>query len=330
MSIENDFKEVQTLIKVAKNKAFHAVNSEMIALYWQVGKYVLEKTTAKKWGSSVVKSLAEFIKKNEPDTKGFSAQNIWRMKQFYETYHANTKLSPLVREISWTNNMLIISKTTSDIEKEFYLKLTIQERYKKAELERQLDSNLFERVIVSKEKLSPKMREIHPDSSKMFRDEYMLDFLNLPHKYNETDLRKGILKNLKDFILEFGKDFIFIGDEYRVQVGNSDFFIDLLFFHRELQCLVAFELKTTSFKPEYLGKLEFYLEALDRDVKKEHEKPSVGIILCKQGDDKVVEYALSRSLSPAAISKYQTELIERSVLEDKLEEFFKLNEDNEK
>jgi len=287
---------------------------------------VSKKVETQEWGTGVVKKLADFLQKNEPDTKGFSAQNIWRMKQFFETYRNNEKLSLLVREINWTNNMLIISKTNNDIEKEFYLKLTIQEKYKNKELERQLDTNFFDRVINNNQKLSVSLRELHPTVNDYFRDSYMLDFLKLPKLYKEHDLRKGIVENLKQFILEFGRDFIFIGEEYRVQVGNSDFKIDLLFYHRELQCLVAIELKTVEFKPEHLGKMEFYLEALDRDVKKAHEKPSVGIILCKYKDNSVVEYALSRSLSPAMVAKYHTELIDTKILEQKLNDFFELSE----
>ncbi len=333
MKLDNQFNEIRKLIIAAKQKAYRAVNKDLITLYWEVGEYVSKKVNNLEWGNSVVKNLSEYIQHKEPDIKGFSSQNIWRMKQFYETYHNNKKLSPLVREISWSNNLLILSKTNTNTEKEFYLRLSTAEKLKKKELERQLDSNLFERFVDSGKKLSPKLREIHPQSDDIFRDSYLLDFLNLPKPYNENDLRKRILrkrilKHLKSFILEFGKDFIFIGDEYRVQVGNNDFFIDLLFYHRELQCLVAIELKTTAFKPEHLGKMEFYLEALDRDVKKEHEKPSVGIILCKYGDTKVVEYALSRSLSPALVAKYQTELIETKILENKLDEFYQLNENN--
>lgn len=326
MDFEKQFAEVHDLIKNAKARAFHAVNYELINLYWHVGEYVCNKVSSEQWGNGVVKNLSLYIQKREPDTKGFSPQNIWRMKQFYETYYKNQKLSPLVREISWTNNLLILSKTDTEIEKEFYIRLAIQEKYKKKELERQLDSGLFERIIKNGEKLSPKMRELYPNADTMFRDTYLLDFMKLPKPYDEKDLKKGILDNLKQFILEFGKDFIFIADEYRVQVGNSDYFIDLLFYHRELQCLVAIELKTTEFKPEYLGKLEFYLEALDRDVKKVHEKPSVGIILCKFKDVKVVEYALSRSLSPALVAKYRTELIDKKILESKLSDIFELNE----
>ncbi len=324
-NFEEQFSEIQLLIRKARERAYLIVNHEIIDLYWRIGEYISKKVETMEWGTGAVKNLADFLQKNEPETRGFSAQNIWRMKQFYETYCNNPKLASLVRDISWSNNMLIISKTNNDIEKEFYMKLAITEKYKFNELERQLNTNFFERVISETQKLSMPLREIHPKASSYFRDTYMLDFLSLPKSYKEKDLRKNILANLKQFILEFGKDFIFVGEEYLVQVGNSDFKIDLLFYHRELQCLVAIELKTVEFKPEHLGKLEFYLEALDRDVKKKHEKPSVGIILCKYKDSRVVEYALSRSLSPALVAKYHTQLIETKILEQKLDEFFEYN-----
>jgi predicted nuclease of restriction endonuclease-like (RecB) superfamily len=185
---------------------------------------------------------------------------------------------------------------------------------------------LFERTFAEKKNLSAVLREIHPMAEHKLRDSYVVDFLSLPKTHSEQDLRKAIILNLKDFILEFGKDFAFVGEEYRLPVGNKDFYIDLLFYHRELQCLVAFDLKITDFKPEYMGKMEFYLEALDNDVKKTHEKPSVGIILCKNHDSQVVQYALNRTISPAMIAKYETGLPDKNLLERKLDEFFMLEE----
>ncbi len=323
---EKQFSEIRKIIKKAKKDAFKSVNTVLIDLYREIGGYVSKKVNSSEWGKSVVNQLSDFIRQNEPDIKGFSPQNIWRMKQFYEIYADNTKLSALVREISWTNNLMIISKSTSDKEREFYIKLSIQERYSSRELERQIDSGLFERIMLSDKKPSAVMREIYPNVNEAFRDNYMLDFLALPKQHSEKDLRKAIIKHLKGFILEFGKDFTFVGEEYRVQVGNKDFYVDLLFFHRELQCLVAFDLKITDFKPEYLGKMEFYLEVLDNDLKKVHEKPSVGIILCKNKDAKVVQYALNRSISSTMVAKYETKLIDKKILEQKLDEFFNQEE----
>lgn len=290
---------------------------------------ISEKISKQEWGKGIVKNISDYLNKTDPNLKGFSSQNLWRMKQFYESYHTNSKLSPLVREISWTNNMIILSKSKTDKEREFYIKLSIKERLSKRELERQIDSAVFERVILSDKKLPPMVREIYPSANQSFKDSYNLNFLSLPKKFSEKNLRKSIIKNLKDFILEFGKDFAFVGEEYRIQVGKKDFYIDLVFYHRDLQCLVAIDLKITDFKPEYLGKMEFYLEALDNDIKKKHEKPSVGLILCKSKDSKIVEYALNRSISPTLISQYETKLIDKKLLETKLDEFFELEKNNE-
>ena len=328
MNLKRQFVEIRNMIKQAKTRAFKAVNAELIELYWNIGEYISDKVKKSDWGKSVVNNLSEYLILNEPDMKGVSSQNLWRMKQFYEIYYKDKKLSTLVREISWSNNLIIISKSKTDQEREFYIQLSVAERLSKRELERQIDSAQFERVVLSNEKLSPVVREMHNSVDKVFKDNYVLDFLALPKKYSEKNLRKAIIENFKDFILEFGKDFTFVGEEYRLQVGKKDFYIDLLFYHRDLQCLVAMDLKITDFKPEYMGKMEFYLEALDRDVKKIHEKPSVGIILCKNKDSEVVEYALNRSISPTLVSKYETRLFDKKLLESKLDEFFKLAERN--
>ena len=298
MQLENQFSEIRQLISTAKVSAYRAVNTELINLYWEIGKYISNKITNADWGKGIVKNLSIYLNETEPELKGFSLQNLWRMKQFYEAYKDSSKLSPLVREIPWTHNMIILSSSKSTDEQEFYIRLTIKERFSKRELERQINSSLFERTLLSDKKLSPVLRELHPTANQIFKDKYIFDFLSLPESFSEKNLRKGIIKNLKEFILEVGKDFSFVGEEYRIQVGKKDFYIDLIFYHRELQCLVAIDLKITDFKPEYMGKMDFYLEALDRNIKKEHEKPSVGIILCKSKDSQVVEYALNRSISP--------------------------------
>ena len=250
------------------------------------------------------------------------------MKQFYETYKDVEKVSPLVTQISWSNHLHILSKTKTMEEKEFYLRLAAKHKYTKRDLERQIDSGFYERYMLSDAKVSPLVTQIHPDVSSTFKDTYVLEFLNLPEPFLEKDLQKTIVRNLKKFILELGGDFIFVGENYRIQVGNNDYFIDLLFFHRDLRCLVVFELKINDFKPEYLGKMNFYLEALDRDVKKEHENPSVGVILCKSKNNEVVEYALSRNMSPALVAEYRTKLIDKKILQQKLLEFYEISRDN--
>ena len=272
--------------------------------------------------------LADYIQRTHHNIKGFNRRGLYRMKQFYETYCGNENVSSLLTQISWTNHLLILSKTNSMEEKEFYLALSIKEKYTSRELGRQIDSGFYERYMLSNANVSSLLTQNHAAISSNFKDTYVLDFLNLPHHYSEKDLQKGIMSNLKNFILEFGKNFTFVGEEYRIQVGNNDYYIDLLFFHRELSCLVAFELKIDDFKPEYLGKINFYLEALDRNVKKPHENPSVGVILCKSKDEEVVEYALSRNLSKSMIAEYRTKLIEKEVLEHKLHELYRLSADN--
>jgi predicted nuclease of restriction endonuclease-like (RecB) superfamily len=244
------------------------------------------------------------------------------MKQFFEAYAGNVKVSALRTQLAWTNHRIILSKAKTPQEREFYVRFFSRNNVSTREVEHQIDSGLFERSLLSKPKVSAALTQIHPTISNIIRDSYSLDFLGLPDNHSEYDLRKGIVRSLKNFIIEFGRDFAFVGEEYRIQVGMKDFFLDLLFYHRELRCLVAFELKIDEFKPEYLGKLSFYLEALDRDVKKPHENPSIGIILCKGKDDEVVEYALNRTLSPAAIADYTTKLPDKRLLQNKLHEFF--------
>jgi predicted nuclease of restriction endonuclease-like (RecB) superfamily len=322
ISLQAQFAEVAELIRRGRKRALASVNTATIDTYWRVGEYISKKVERAEWGTGVVSRLSDYLAQALPDIKGFSDKNLWRMKKFYEVWRDSSKLSTLLRQLPWSSHLHIISKAKSRQEREFYLKLAIQERLDVRSIARAIDNDLHDQTALHKPKLSTALREQHPSAESIFRDSYSLDFLGLPDNHSETDLRKGIVRSLKNFIIEFGRDFAFVGEEYRVQVGLKDFFLDLLFYHRELRCLVAFELKIDEFKPEYLGKLSFYLEALDRDVKKPHENPSIGIILCKGEDDEVVEYALSRTLSPAAIADYTTKLPDKKLLQDKLHEFF--------
>jgi predicted nuclease of restriction endonuclease-like (RecB) superfamily len=320
MELQKQFEHITQLIAQARSRAFQAVNRELVTLYWHIGEYVSLQVVQQTWGKSVVKDLAKYIQKTEPNIKGFSAQNIWRMKQFYETYKDNEKLSALPRELSWTNNVLIFTQCKSDEELEFYLRMTIKERWSSRELERQLNSSCFERVMLGNAKLTTVQRQLPQDITNTFKDSYVLELLQLPEYPQESDLRKGIAQNITRFLLEFGRDFAFMGEEYPLQVGNQDFAVDLLFYNRSLSCMVAIELKIERFKPEHLGQLNFYLEALDRDIRKPHENPSIGILLCKGKDDTVVEYAMSRNLSPALIAEYQTQLPDKALLKARWEE----------
>ncbi len=291
---QSDFLAVVDLIRDARSAALRVVNTHLIDLYWNIGEYISRRIENENWGDGTVINLAAFIARSEPAAKGFTDKNLWRMRQFYETYRDEPKLSTLWRETSWSNNRTIMTRCKSVAEKEFYLRLCAKDRYSNRELERQISASVFERTIIGNQKLSPLLRELHPAIEGTFRDSYVFEFLNLP-EHNESDLQRSLIADMRNFILEIGKDFLFVGEEYRLQVGNTDFFTDLLFYHRGLQCLVMFELKTDKFKPEFLGKLNFYLEALDRDFKKENEHPSIGVLLCKGKDQTVVEYSLARN-----------------------------------
>ena len=319
MDAHPEFQHIVTLIADAKQRAYQAVNHELVSLYWNIGAYLHTQVNAHAWGRAVVQELADFIGRTEPNIKGFSAQNLWRMKQFYETYKDEPKLAPLVREIPWTHHRLIIPCKT-DREREFYLRLTLKERLSKRELERQIASSYYERVMLGNAQLGSLSPVLPQDITNVFKDTYILELLQLPEVHQEQDLRKAIARNITKFLLEFGRDFAFMGEEYPLQVGNQDFAIDLVFYHRKLRCLVAIELKIERFKPEHLGQLNFYLEALDRDVKTETENPSIGILLCKGKDDTVVEYALKRSLSPTLVADYHTQLPNKALLQQKWEE----------
>jgi predicted nuclease of restriction endonuclease-like (RecB) superfamily len=320
-----DFAEITRLIDSARQRAYQAVNTTLIELYWQVGAYLSGKIAAVEWGEGVVEQLAQHIASTQPGLKGFTRRNLFRMRQFYETYCGQEEVSPLVRELPWTHNLIILSRSKRPEEREFYLKMAAQERWSKRELERQYDTALFERVVLSPAKVSPLVTQSHPGAASVFRDSYLVEFLDLPAAHLESDLQHGLLAQLKQFLLELGRDFCFIGSEYPLQVGKQDFALDLLFFHRGLNSLVAIELKTTRFSPEHLGQLNFYLEALDRDHKKPHENPAIGLLLCASKDDEVVEYALSRSLSPALVAQYQTQLPDKKLLQAKLHEFYVAN-----
>jgi predicted nuclease of restriction endonuclease-like (RecB) superfamily len=226
--------------------------------------------------------------------------------------------------LPWSQNLLILSRSKRDEEREFYLRLASRERWSYRELQRQLSGGLFERTVLCPAKLSPVVTELYPDAASVFKDTYLLEFLDLPTPHGEADLQRGLVEKLKQFLIELGRDFCFIGSQYPLQVGGRDFALDLLFFNRGLNCLVAIELKIDEFQPEYLGKLEFYLESLDRDVRKPHEQPSIGVLLCATKDHEVVKYALSRTVSPALVAEYETKLPDKRLLQAKLHEFYQL------
>lgn len=217
---------------------------------------------------------------------------------------------------------MILGRSRMPEERVFYVRMAVRERWRSRELDRQIKASLFERAVLDPPKVAAVLRQTHPGAEAVFRDVYVLDFLQLSAEHTESDLHTSLLRNLGRFLTELGRDFCFVGSEYPLQVGGRDFALDLLFFHRGLNCLVAIELKVDEFQPEHLGKLEFYLEALDRDVRKPHERPSIGVLLCATRDVEVVEYALSRSISPTLIAEYQAMLPDKAVLRAKLHEFY--------
>jgi len=330
--LDVNFNQIIEMIKKRKNNAYRKVNEEMILLYLEVGKFLYELIENGSYGDKIIDKAAEFMKNNYPLVRGFNKRNLHRMVQFYKTYKDNKKVSTLLTQLSWSSNMLILSNTKTEEERQFYLNLAIKENYSVRELNRQLQSSYYQRYMLSNGNAKKSMTKVISEEddfpSTRLLDTYSLEFLDLPNEYSEKDLKTAIIKNLKDFILEIGKDFTFIGDEYRVQVGNHDFFIDLLFYNRELSCLVAFELKLGEFMPEYLGKMNLYLEALDRDVKKQNENPSVGVILCSSKDKDIVEYSLSKNMSQTLISEYKLKLIDKKLLENKLSEMKEILENN--
>lgn len=352
-NIQQEFKEVHSIISFHRDRAYQAVNTEIILTNWEVGKYVSRKIKNAAWGTGVVDNLVNYLRKVQPNLKGFDRRTVYRMVEFYDVYSNNefvetaspqiqsvvskdniivgtvspqigeeNKIVSLLALINWSSHIEILSGCKLNEERLYYILLTHKERLSVRELRRQIEVGVYERSFLGEKQQSNKLKEIYPSAKQLFKDRYMVDFLNLPEVHSERSLQQGLIEQMKNFILDLGRDFIFMGNEYRLQVGMTDYKVDLLFFHRELQCLVAVELKTTKFKPEYMGQLDFYLEALDRDVRKANENPSIGILLCKSTDSEAVEYSLSRSLSPTMVAEYKQKLIPKDILRKHLREYY--------
>ena len=357
-----EFGTILQLIRDAQSRALQSANFYLLQVYWQLGGFVHLQLQNGSWGDKIVDNLAAWLREQDPSLKGFDRRSIYRMRAFYEAWQLSeteiqnsqlvdnelfeiestlspqspdnasqfvVTLSPQIgampaalSRLSWSHHIELLGKTASAGERVYYLLLAIRNNYTVRQLRRQIETSLFERQM-----LSPKsLLHEHPAKEKIsniFRNTYITEFLNLPEPYTERELERELVARMKDFILELGNDFLFIGEEYKLQVGMHDYFTDLLFYHRELNCLVVFELKIEEFKPEHLGKLNFYLEALDRDVKKPHENPSIGVLLCKNKDKEVVEYALSRNMSPALVAEYKTKLPDKKLLQQKMHELLR-------
>ena len=356
-----EFQQIQGIISLHRSKALQIVNNENLLVAWEIGAFVSDRLKNSTWGSKTVKQLSEHLRAEDPTLRGYSSRNIYNMVAFYEAYSSlqfveiqeklklndflqpaaakneSSKLiqptaglivQPMAAQLpnflnltTLTNHFEILNACKTIEERIFYILYSHKERLNKRELQRCLKNNTFSSLMGDKHNLSKGLKNIYPQVTPMLKDTIFVDFLGLPQKHSEKHLQNSILDNMKDFVLELGKDFLFYEKEYPLQVGNSTFKVDLLFFHRGLQCLVAIELKTGKFKPEYMGQLEFYLESLDRDVRRSNENPSIGILLCQEADRSVVEYAMSRSLSPTMIAEYERQLIPKEVLQRSLEEF---------
>lgn len=350
ITIKTSFTEVFSIIEHNRVRALQEVNNNTLLTAWCVGAYISGKIKSSEWGSKVVTELSEYLRAKDPSLKGYSRRNLYMMVRFYEVYSSESFVSMLKRfnlqipfllendssqivqfeiaqfpqvllSINWTCHQQILNMCKMDEQRLFYMVLAKREQYQVKELQRAIKTNAFESILGNRDFMTPTLKKVYPASSSMFRDVAYLDFLGLPQKYEESKLRKGIVEHMKQFILELGKDFIFMDEEYKIDVGGKTFSIDLLFFHRALQCLVAVELKTEEFEPSFMGQLEFYLEALDQNEKRGNENPSIGILLCKESNHEVVKYALNRSMSPAMVAEYKEKMIPQDVLQRSMDGF---------
>ncbi len=298
--------EIKTRIRSAQYEALRAVNKEMIDLYWNIGKLIVEKQQGETWGRSVVEKLAADIRSEFPGIQGFSSPNLWRMKQFYEAYASSQKLSPMVREIGWTHNTIILMNCKDDLEREFYIRMTKAHGWTKNVLIHQIENQTYQKTLTSQTNFDQTLpAAMQSQLALAIKDEYLFDFLELGDEYSERQLETAILARVEPFLKQMGGVFAFLGSQYRLQVSDQEYFIDILLYHRRLKCLVALELKIGAFLPEYVGKMQFYLAVLDDTVRMPDENPSIGILLCKSKDRTIVEYALRESGKPIGVSTYQ-------------------------
>jgi len=299
-------KDIKHRILAAQYEALKAVNEELIALYWDIGKSIVERQQDETWGKSVVEQLANDLQAEFPEIGGFSSRNIWRMRNFYLAYHGNEKLTPMVAEIGWTHNLVIMEKCKDDLQREYYIRMTKKMGWTKNVLTLQIESQSYEKTLLSQTSFNETLPEEVRNQAKLaVKDEYTFDFLELGDDFNERQFESAILNKVGPFLREMGGVFAFVGNQYRLEIDGEEFFIDLLLYHRRLKCLVAVELKMGKFIPEYVGKMQFYLAALDDRVRMEDENPSIGIILCKSKNRTVVEYALREVKKPIGVATYQ-------------------------
>lgn len=282
------------------------VNKTLLTLYWEIGKSIVEKQNQYGWGKSIVQTLSKDLQNEFPGVQGYSARNLWYMRNFYDQYKEDTKLQPLVAEISWSHNMVIMEKCKEDLERQFYIQMTKKYGWTKNVLIHQIESKSYEKFLLNQTNFDEAVPERYKHQAKLaVKDEFSFEFLELAEEHSEKELEQALIKNIRSFLFELGSDFTFVGNQYRLNIGDEDFYIDILLYHRKLKSLIAIELKTGNFKPEYAGKMNFYLTVLDDTIKNESENPSIGIIICKGKNKTVVEYALRSTTSPIGVSNYK-------------------------
>jgi len=298
--------EIKRKVLSSQYEALKKVNRELIELYWSIGHDIVQKQEVFGWGKSVVKNLSDDLQKEFVGIKGFSVQNLWNMRQFYLEYKENKKLQPMVGEISWTKNVIIFQKAKDDLEREFYIKMTKSFGWTKNVLINQIENRTYEKYLLNQTNFDKTIQKKYKHQAILaVKDEYNFGFLELGNEYSERELELGLINNIREFLAQMGTDFTFIGNQYKLTIDNEEYFIDLLLYHRRLKSLVAIELKIGKFKPEYAGKMSFYLSILNDTVKLEDENPSIGIIICKEKKRTIVEYALKENNQPMGVTTYQ-------------------------
>lgn len=298
--------EIKARIREAQYQALKAVNKELVSLYWDIGRLITERQEGDSWGKAVIEQLASELRSEFPGVKGFSSSNLWRMKGFYESYQVDEKLAPMVREIGWSHNLVILERCKESQQREFYIRMTKKFGWTKNVLVHQIDNKSFEKTLLNQTNFDQTVpAEIRNQAKLAVKDEYSFDFLELGDEFMERELEAAILSRVSLFLREMGGYFSFVGSQYRLEIDDQEFFVDLLLYHRRLRCLVAIELKAGKFQPEYVGKMQFYLAALDDLAKVEGERPSIGIILCRSKEKTIVEYALRESNKPIGVGAYK-------------------------
>lgn len=298
--------EIKNRICQAQYSAFKAVNREMIGLYRDIGRMIIERQSKYGWGKAVVETMARDLQKEFPGMQGYSKDNLWRMRKFYLQYKDSAKLAPLVQEIGWAHNVVIMEMCGDPLEREFYIKMTKKFGWTKNVLIHQIDNQSYEKTLLSQTNFDKAVPEKIKNQAKLaVKDEYTFDFLELGEEHAEMELERALIARVNRFLVEMGGAFAFMGNQFRLEINGNEFFIDILLYHRRLKCLVAVELKVGKFLPEYVGKMQFYLAALDERVREKGENPSIGIILCKDKDRTIVEYALKESRKPIAVAQYR-------------------------